>query len=131
MLRKKSVTVCILAGVMMFFLAGCYKNRTVFFDTGEEITRPVSFAADIIPIFNASCNNSGCHSRGGKAPDLSASNAYNSLAVGNYVNTNVPEISELYLWMTGQRSTPMPPNGINKDNNALVLAWIRQGALNN
>ena len=131
MLRKKSVTVCILAGAMMFFLAGCYKNRTVFFETGEEITRPVSFATDIIPIFNASCNNSGCHSRGGKAPDLSASNAFNSLTVGNYVNTNVPEISELYLWMIGQRSTPMPPNGINKDNNALVLAWIKQGALNN
>jgi hypothetical protein len=116
---------------MIFFLAGCYKNRTINSDTGDEVTRPVSFAADIIPIFNASCNNSGCHSKGGKAPDLSPNSAYNSLTVGNYVNINAPESSVLYLWMTGKKSTPMPPNGINKDNNALVLAWIKQGAQNN
>ncbi len=131
MLRKTKVFGVILTGMIIFFLAGCYKDRTVYFDTGEEITRPVSFAADIIPIFDASCNGSGCHNRGGKAPDLTASSAYNSLTVGNYVNTNAPESSELYLWMTGKKSTPMPVSGINKDYNALVLAWIKQGAKNN
>jgi hypothetical protein len=33
--------------------------------------------------------------------------------------------------MTGKKSTPMPPTGINKDYNALMLAWIKQGAQNN
>jgi len=131
MLRKTRVIGVILAGITVFFLAGCYKDRTVYFDTGEEITRPVSFAADIIPIFNASCAVSGCHVKGGQVPDLTASNAYNSLTVGNYYNTAAPETSEMYLWMTGKKSTPMPPNGINKDYNALVLAWIKQGAQNN
>lgn len=131
MLRKTRVIGVILAGIMVFFLAGCYKDRTVYFDTGEEITRPVSFAADIIPIFNASCAVSGCHVKGSQTPDLTASNAYNSLTIGNYYNTEVPESSEIYLWMTGKKNTPMPPSGINKDYNALVLAWIKQGAQNN
>lgn len=131
MLRTTRVTGVILMGITVFILAGCYKNRTVYFDTGEEITRPVSFAVDIIPIFEASCSVSGCHVKGGKIPDLSTSNAYNSLTLGKYYNTEAPESSELYLWMTGKKSTPMPPNGINKDNNALVLAWIKQGAQNN
>ena len=120
-----------LAGFTMLLLIGCYKDRTVIFDTGTEITRPVNYAADIIPIFNASCAVSGCHTSGGIKPDLTAANAYNSLTVGNYYNTAVPESSTLYLWMTGKKGTPMPTTGINKDYNALVLAWIKQGAKNN
>lgn len=118
-----------LAVFTMLLLIGCYKNKTVNFDTGDEITRSVSFTADIIPIFNSSCNISGCHSSGGKAPDLSISNAYNSLV--GYINTGDPQSSELYLWMAGKKGTPMPVGGINKDYNALVLAWINQGAQNN
>jgi hypothetical protein len=121
----------ILLSAWVFLLAGCYKDTTVVLDTGSEITRPVSFAADIIPIFNKSCNLSGCHSAGGKTPDLTAANAFNSLSSGNFLNTSDPENSELYLWLTGKKSTPMPVGGINKDYNALVLAWIKQGAKNN
>lgn len=118
-------------GFIMLLLIGCYKNRTVLSDTGEEITRPVSFASDIIPIFNSSCNLSGCHSAGGKTPDLTAVNAYNSLTVGNFINKDDPSSSILYMWMTGKKATPMPVGGINKDYNALILAWIKQGANNN
>ena len=56
---------------------------------------------------------------------------YTSLTVGNYLNTEAPESSSLYQWMTGKKSTPMPVGGINKDFNALVIAWIKQGAQNN
>lgn len=120
-----------LAGFTMLLLIGCYKDKTVIFDTGEEITRPVSFASDITPILNSSCNTSGCHSAGSKSPDLSIANAYASLTNGGFINTNDPQTSELYLWMTGKKSTPMPVGGINKDYNALILAWIKQGANNN
>lgn len=126
MLYNKKI-IGFLAGFTMLLLIGCYKDKTVIFDTGEEITRPVSFVSDIIPIFNKSCNTIGCHSAGGKAPDLTSANAYNSLINGGYINTNEPVASELYLEMTDN----MPPSGINKDYNALVLAWIKQGALNN
>jgi hypothetical protein len=120
-----------LAGLIVLILTGCYKDKTVIFDTTEEITRPVSFASDIIPIFNNNCNTSGCHSNGAKTPDLSAALAYNSLTIGNFVNKDEPQTSLLYLWMTGKKGTPMPVSGINKDFNALVLAWIKQGAQNN
>jgi len=119
------------AAIFALVLAGCYKDKTVIIETGEEITRPVSFVQDIVPIFNTACNGSGCHSAGGVAPDLSVANAYTALTGGNYVNSSNPQSSELYQWMTGKRAAPMPLSGPNKDYNALVLAWIKQGAQNN
>ena len=130
MLHNKIITGCLAITTTLLFI-GCYKNKTVIFDTGAEITRPVSFASDIIPIFNSSCSVSGCHSAGGKAPDLTTSNAFNNLATGNFINISSPESSVILQWMTGKKSTPMPVGGINKDYNALVLAWIKQGAQNN
>jgi hypothetical protein len=127
MLHNK-IIIGFLAGLTMFVLIGCYKDKTVILDTGEEITRTVSFASDITPILNSSCNSSGCHNAGGVAPDLSAINAYTSLTNGGYLNTGAPQTSDLFLWMTGKKGTPMPTSGINKDYNALVLAWIKQGA---
>ena len=113
-----------------YFVTGCYYDTTVIPDA-PEITGEVTFSKDIIPIFNSSCNVSGCHSPGGKSPDLSSISAYNSLINGNYINTGVPAESELYLWMAGKKSTPMPVSGINASYNATILAWIKQGALNN
>jgi hypothetical protein len=130
MLQNK-ILIGFLAGFTMLLLMGCYKDKTVIFDTGTEITRTVSFGSDIISIFNSSCNTSGCHSAGGISPDLSAVNAYISLSNGGYINSSDPQTSELYLWMTGKKGTPMPVDGVNKDFNALVLAWIKQGAQNN
>jgi hypothetical protein len=130
MLHNKKI-IGFLAGFTMLLLIGCYKDKTVIFDTGEEITRPVSFANDITPILNKSCNTSGCHSSGGIKHDLSSANAFNSLTLGNYLNTTAAESSTLYQWMMGKKGTPMPTSGVNKDYNALVLAWIKQGAQNN
>jgi hypothetical protein len=126
---KKTGGLVFIFSLLLFM--GCYKNKTVFFETGAEITRPVSFAADIIPIFNSSCSIRGCHNTGEKAPDLSAANAFTSLTVGNYLNIATPETSTVYQWITGKKSTPMPVGGINKNYNALILAWIKQGAQNN
>lgn len=131
MQNLKKVMAIVLLYTSIFLLAGCYKNESVTITTGEEVTRDVTFSKDIIPIFNSSCNSSGCHNSGGKAPDLTSVKAYTALTNGGYINTGDPESSELYLWMTGQRGTPMPTSGVNKDYNSLVLAWIKQGALNN
>lgn len=120
-----------LAALALLIVVGCYKDKTVILETGSDINRPVSFVNDIIPLFNSSCNMSGCHSAGGKSPDLTPTNAYNSLVNGNYVNKEDAAASELYAWMTGKRGMPMPVSGINKDHNALILAWIKQGAQNN
>jgi hypothetical protein len=120
-----------LAAFTMLLFVGCYKDKTVIFDTGSEITRTVSFTQDIVPMFNKSCNTSGCHTAGGIKPDLTVVNAYTALTNGGYFNTTAAESSLLYQWMTGKKGTPMPTSGVNKDYNALVLAWIKQGAKNN
>lgn len=95
------------------------------------VTGDVSFSTDILPIFNQSCNNAGCHNTGGIPPDLSPANAYTALQNGNYISVSAPESSELYLWMRGEKSAPMPLSGPNANYNATVLAWIKQGAKNN
>jgi hypothetical protein len=100
-------------------------------NVGRVITDPVSFANDLLPIFNQSCNSSGCHNTGGVPPDLTTANAYDALISGGYINLSAPDRSELYLWMRGERGLPMPLSGPNENYNALVLAWITQGALNN
>ncbi|MCC6759992.1 MAG: hypothetical protein IT252_02195 [Chitinophagaceae bacterium] len=128
--KKHTVLAALVIGIGL--ISGCYKYTIVAPETGAEVTRTVSFKEDLLPIFNNSCNMSGCHNNGGKAPDLSAANAFNTLTSGTtYVNTNSPETSGLYLWMMGKKGTPMPLSGPNKDYNALVLAWIKQGAKNN
>ncbi|MFZ4543747.1 MAG: hypothetical protein ACOYOA_06840 [Saprospiraceae bacterium] len=130
MLRNTIIMAVVFMSAVVFSLSSCYKDSTVYPDT-EEITRQVSFTTDILPIFNESCAVSGCHSNGGKAPNLSTASAFNSLTVGNYINTGDPESSVLYQWMAGKKATPMPIVGINKNYNALVLAWIKQGANSN
>jgi len=129
--NKTIVGIILVSCTVLFLLPGCYKDKTVIFDTGAEITRPVTFTNDIIPIFNKSCSLSGCHTAGGKSPDLSAANAWTSLKTGNYFNTADPANSVIMLWLTGKKTTQMPVGGMNKDINSLVLAWIKQGANNN
>lgn len=131
MLSKNIMLLALSIILVGYMISGCYKDKTVVFDTGAEITRPVSFSADVVPIFNSSCAASGCHSPGGKSPDLTNTNAFNNLINGNFINKDDAANSELIKWMTGKKSTPMPVSGINKDYNAIVLAWIKQGAQNN
>ena len=130
MLHKKTVTAFFLLGGIIFLLASCYKDKTVILDEAA-VTKTVSFSKDIIPIFNKSCNTSGCHSSGGQTPNLTEANALNSLTVGNYFSKTAPESSIIYQKMTGKRGTPMPVSGVNKEYAALILAWIKQGANNN
>lgn len=117
--------------VVAVILQSCYYDEVIPVEEPVGDVGNVSFSADLIPIFNSSCNNTGCHSAGGQKPDLTAPNAYNSLINGGYINIAVPESSSLYLWMRGENGTPMPLSGPDATYNAKVLAWIEQGALNN
>lgn len=88
----------------------------------------VSYSANIQPIFDRSCNSSGCHATGGVAPDLTPANAYNDLIAKNQINTASPESSRLY--------TKCAPGGsMNKfcqpGDPEIILKWIQEGALNN
>jgi hypothetical protein len=116
--------------VLVLALGGCYYDEVIFPAAGE-VLGDVSFSADIIPIFSKDCSISGCHATGGQKPDLSSANAYNSLSNGGYINISFPEESEVYLWMKGLKTVPMPLSGSNASYTANVLAWIKQGAQNN
>lgn len=94
-------------------------------------TDSISFSDDVMPIFNASCNISGCHDAGGTDPDLTPANAYDALFNGGYIDLTTPENSELYQWMVGNRKFDMPLEGPNANYNATVLLWIQQGAQEN
>ena len=90
---------------------------------------PVSFSADILPIFNANNNCIACHKTGGTSPDLTTDRAYNSI-VPSLINTANPELSKIYVY-----PSPSSPNHSFKKYTqvqaAQVLAWIKQGAENN
>jgi hypothetical protein len=113
-------------------LSGCYKTTTVVINPGTLITKQLSFAADIQPIFQASCALSGCHGSGGHAPDLTKANAYSSLISGGYIKAGDPDNSPIMGWLTGKKTPVMPlGSGPNQDINANIYTWIHQGAKNN
>jgi hypothetical protein len=116
----------------MVLIVGCSKNTTLLIDNSVAITTPVSFSKDVQPILTKSCATSGCHS-GSVAPNLSAATAYTALQSGSFINTTSPEKSDVYLWLTGKKSATMPLGSANNPSNinALMLAWIKQGAKNN
>lgn len=118
--------------VMILFIWGCSKTTTVLIDNSPAVTKTVSFKKDMQPILTKSCAGSGCHS-GSVSPNLSESTSFNALINGNYLNTVAPAKSEIYLWMSGKLAPAMPLGSTNNPSNinALMLAWITQGAKNN
>lgn len=122
----------ILVALFVLVIASCTKNDTVVIDNTPAITTTVSFAKDIQPILTKSCAISGCHS-GSVAPNLSAATSFNGLENANLINTAAPKSSDVYLWLTGKKAVTMPAGAANNPSNinALMLAWITQGAKNN
>lgn len=117
---------------LVLTMAGCSKTTTVLVDNSPAITETVQFSKTIVPILIKSCATSGCHS-GSVAPNLTEANAYNSLVSGHFLNLSDPASSEVYLWLTGKKGAAMPLGSANNPSNinALILAWIKQGAKNN
>jgi hypothetical protein len=131
MSNKKFIPALLCLTLITVMLSGCYKTATLLVDNSPAITTTVSFSKDLQPILTSSCAKSGCHN-GSVSPDLTAANSYNSLTLG-FVNTGDPSNSDVYLWLTGKKAATMPLGSSNNPSNinALVLAWINQGAKNN
>ena len=122
----------VLAAIIMGGMSSCYSD---VFAPEPIIIEPVdtiSFSNEIVPLFESGCNLSICHASGGVFPDLTRSNAYNSLIENGFVNTDDPTKSELYFWLIGEEGRDiMPPSGRNEELIELILGWMSQGALNN
>ncbi|MCO6493176.1 MAG: hypothetical protein J5I98_32450 [Phaeodactylibacter sp.] len=135
MKQQRVLSFLALAMLLLSMLApsGCTSEAGILVIEPPDIdtTVQVSFSQDILPIFNESCNSSGCHNTGGEPPDLTPENAYEALFAGNYIDTLAPENSELIQWMLGNRNLDMPLSGPNDEYNKQVLTWITQGAKDN
>jgi hypothetical protein len=114
-----------LIGMLMF--ASCAKDTVVYPQSNINPALKISFKDTIQPIFTANCAISSCHS-GTVAPNLLSGQAYSSLTSGHYINTGAPTQSTIYTVMEtgGLMATHCTANQAD-----LVLAWIKQGALNN
>jgi hypothetical protein len=132
-IMKKIIIATFSLGVLL--IAGCRKDITfIMKPQSVAVTDTVSFSKDLVPIFTQNCALSGCHATGGHVPNLMADKAYNSLMNDpDYIDVKNPENSELYERLTGKLTPAMPlGRASNPSNiNALVLAWIKQGAKKN
>ena len=127
MKRNSILQLMMLPVICLVIINSCKYDEVLPFEPDPGII--ISFNEDIIPIFETKCTSAGCHNGSGQSPDLRSSVAYDNLVTGGYVNIEVPEQSLLYLWMS-EVNGPMPPLGANATDNALVLQWIEQGAIN-
>ena len=100
-------------------------HDTASTDTTVVVVDTISFSQDIVPIFASKCTV--CHG-GSTAPDLRASQAYNSLVGGNYVVSKNPDNSTLYKEVKagGAMATYCPTLQAN-----LIKRWILAGIKNN
>lgn len=89
---------------------------------------PKSFANDIIPIFNQKCNMAGCHVEGHSAVDLSPANAYASINAKGLIDLAAPENSGLYTKIHQSGTHDGRSTAVQQ---ALILQWITEGALDN
>ena len=65
--------------------------------------------------------------RPAQAPDLETAVSYNSLVNGGYVNTLIPNQSDLYIMINGEMQVHIP----SAADRQKVYDWIRTGAINN
>ncbi len=117
--------------------SGCTYNFIVpeevpVIDVNDPDAPQISFATDILPIFNNGNNCTSCHKAGGQMPslDLTTDKAYASLSSTRYLNSASPEESVIYLHPNPETTTHMHKK-YTAAQAALILGWIQQGAKNN
>jgi hypothetical protein len=107
------------------------------------VSPPVSYSAQVQPIFTNNCVNAGCHPGGGAPFPLVPSQSY-SLLVGVDATTGPcrpikrvlagnPDASALVKRLEGTCGDLMPFGGnpLPAGNIQLIRDWISQGARNN
>ncbi|MFY0673237.1 MAG: hypothetical protein JXQ87_07525 [Bacteroidia bacterium] len=128
-MKVKPIRILTICALFLFAFASCTWEEGEPFD-GSDVS-DVSYEFDILPIWNESCNMSGCHPSGGIPPDLSIENGFESIIALDMVDTLAPEESILYKRMIDAQK-PMPTTGILPPSQTnLVLVWITEGAKNN
>lgn len=120
---KTSLAVIILAGIAL--ATGC-KHEPVLPE------RQVSFATEILPIIQTSCQHNGCH--GTQNTSEFTLLDYNDVMENGDVKPGNAADSDIYKVVTGRDDEFMPLApypALSKRQTTLLLVWIEQGAKNN
>ncbi|MCA6364461.1 MAG: hypothetical protein IM638_15595 [Bacteroidetes bacterium] len=120
---KTILAVIILSGIAL--ATGC-KHEPVLPD------REVSFANEILPIIQASCQHNGCHGTTNTSEFTLLD--YNDVIENGDVKPGNAADSDIYKVVTGRDNEfmPLPPYpALSKRQTTLLLVWIEQGAKNN
>lgn len=126
-MKKRTRLVLITFFVISSGLFSCQWHTIVPLPVEIDLNTEVSFSQDVYPIFtNNNCN--GCHPALSD-PDLSsATNAYNDLTGGSYIDNDTPANS---LILTKITAGDHKGTSYTNEEQTLILTWITQGALNN
>jgi hypothetical protein len=97
---------------------------------------PVSFKANIIPIFNASCALSNCHALPTNAGSLNldSAHAYQTVTEPGTGRIDTAYPMQSILWQVlqgGSNGMPLNAQQLPACQIQLVYCWIQQGAHNN
>lgn len=131
-MKKLKILFSILFATIL--LSGCVYNYILPeveippIDPEDPDAPQISFKTDIIPIFNDNNYCTSCHGSGGRAPDLTTENAYNSINNTRYINSETPAESRIY---TKPHPDSNHPKKYSANEATLVLGWIVQGAKDN
>jgi len=93
------------------------------------VTSGVSFATQVVPIFNTGNKCTSCHKTGGQSPDYTAAKAYSSI-VPSLINTSAPNQSRIYTF-AGPSTSTHNWKKLSASEAAIILQWITEGAKNN
>jgi hypothetical protein len=127
-MKRKNIIMavsCFLAAAIG--ISGCYKD--VYYPDFDP-NAPISFNAELLPIFTKNCATSGCHDAvPAHKPALTADKAYTAITSGGFINLLVPEQSKIFNEV---KSGSMPPSGpLSSTDIQKILYWIKNGAPNN
>jgi len=100
-------------------------------DPGDPGAPQMSFANDIIPIFNTGNKCVACHTTGKTAPDLTPDHAFASLNTTKFINSAAPEQSRIYVHPNPANTNQHVQKKYTSQEAANVLLWIQQGAKDN
>jgi len=124
-MKKRFLRLFFLAGTLLTLLSACEYS---FIEPTPPPPPPpagdtISYAQDIQPIFNASCNT--CHAS--IAPVLTPATSYSNLMTGGYVVAESPSTSDLYNVCKPGGSMSSYCSAKQLD---LIYRWIYAGAKN-
>jgi len=128
---KNLRSIWLLLLIIPFALSDCSKQKEI------SCSGTTSFKRDIIPIFNANCALSGCHTGSSSQAGLrlDSAYAYYELNHDGYALAGKPNYSIIYNQVLGTGGVPiMPPTPAAHLDHTLtdeIYCWIQEGALDN